>query len=149
MNEITNDFYKHHQFYRILGVERHTKIEDIEKRAKLLMSSLPSGSQQYKVVETATKCLTTWMLRKFYDTDGDWDPRTQLRASESQRHDWGYMRDPEDMEPEHMNPRNKVRLSKKQLDLLASMKDEHGAASGKLSTHNQFGSASTWNPYLI
>ena len=144
LNHITNDFYKHHRLYRILGVERHTRQEDIAAKGKSKMGGLDPASQQYKDLENATKLLTNWRSREFYDREGDWDPRTESCAPESRQDAWDRMR-----EPENLWRHGEVTYSKKELDILASMKHEHGAASGKLSTHNQFGSASTWNPYFI
>jgi len=145
LNRITNDFYKHHEFYRILGVERHTAFKDIAERGESLMSVLVPGSEQYEKIKKATKCLTDETLRKFYNDEGDGNMKTEDGyASESQREYWAYMR-----KPENQLRHGDVTYSKKELAIFASMKHGHGAASGKLSTHNQFGSASTWNPYFI
>jgi len=142
LNWITNDFYKHHHLYRILGVERHTRTKDIAAQGELLMKGADPATKQYKELEIATKRLSNFLSRDLYDDNGDWNPRTQSFASESQKEDWTHMRKPENLYDD-------VYYSRKELAILASMKDEHGAASGKLSTHNQFGSARTWNPYLI
>jgi len=145
LNHFTNHFYKHHRLYRILGVERHTWCENIALRGKILMDRLEdTGSKQYKEIEYATKRLSNVQSRLYYDQDGDQETRGNLYLSKSQKDYWDHMR-----EPENMTRDGDVYYTKTELAKLASLKDEHGAASGKLSTHNQFGSARTWNPYLI
>ena len=144
---ITNDFYKHHKFYRILAVERHTMPCDIEARGNLLMRGLDHDSLRYKQLQEAMDCLVNGggLHRALYDRFGDRQQHDNSYVPEPQREAWRHMRRPEVCLPQDRI----VHYTRKRLDILSSMKDARGAASGKLSTHNQFGFASTSNPYLV
>ena len=150
----TLKFYQHHKFYRLLGVEYDATRDQIKARGKKLMRYLNPASERYQELYQAMSCLVYGYHgeRTNYDRHGDIQPLHSLHvpAAEGQQEPW-YDRRPSEYrlpKPQILDRWNVFEF-RKELARLPSTEDAKGAASGKLSTQNQFGFARTWNPYSI
>ena len=156
-------FYQNHKFYRILGLEHDAKYAEVTQRATLLLQGVVEGSDRYYELMPAIHCLTSRSMRPAYDHYGDkgpvppiphempnarWFPRipseNKMFIPEMQQPwDWDFA----EFKKEFTKRQNFEQM-KKEFKKKHTEKNAGGAASGKLSTHDQLG-ASTFNPYLI